>query len=243
MVLQNIIFPKKSICDKSILYYRQEKGNITNFNSEILLVKKGGVCSFFTYFNGFSLVKWQEYTNISDFQLHICLKGKGKVYLCHSKLRNETEIEKIIEKNFFDTTSNGQAVNLVFNIPEDICGGIVFFKLEADEEVTFYSGSYQTSQEMVNKVHIAIGICTYRREKYINRTLKLLSNEFLHKTKSPLYGNLKIYVSDNGKTLDCNMISEEFVMCIHNKNAGGTGGFTRCMIEALREQKKRIKIY
>lgn len=128
-------------------------------------------------------------------------------------------------------------MELVFNIPEDICGGIVFFKLKAEEEVTFYSGSYNTSQTMANKVHIAVGICTYRREEYINKTLKFLSDAFLHNTESPLYGNLKIYVSDNGKTLDCDMISEQFVMCVHNKNAGGAGGFTRCMIEALKEQE------
>lgn len=237
MILQNILFPKNGICNKNILYYRQEQGKI--FNSEILLMEKGSLCSFFTYFNGFSLVKWQEYTDILDFQLHICLKGKGKVYLCHSTLQDEVLVEKIIEKRIFETSIKEQIIELVFDIPENIKGGIIFFKLQAEEESIFYSGSYRTRQEIINKVHIAAGICTYRREEYISRTLKLLSDAFLHNIESPLYGNLKIYVSDNGNTLDCNKISEQFITCVHNKNAGGAGGFTRCMIEALEEQKSQ----
>lgn len=237
MILQNIIFPKKCICNKDILYYRQERGRTSN--SELLMVEKGGICSFFTYFNSFSLGKWQEYTDILDFKLHICLRGKGKVYLCHSELRDEVPVEKIIEKKYFVTEASEQVVELVFDIPENIHGGIIFFKLQAEEEVILYSGSYRTRQEIVHKVHIAAGICTYKREEYISRTLKLLSDAFLHNIKSPLYGNLKIYVSDNGNTLDCDSISEEFITCVHNKNAGGAGGFTRCMIEALKEQKSQ----
>lgn len=126
MVLQNIIFPKEGICDKSILYYHQERGSVTNLNSEILLVKKGGICSFFTYFNSFSLVKWQEYTDISDFQLHICLKGKGKVYLCHSKLRNETTVEKIIEKNLLTQRAKDRLWSL-FLIFQKIFVEILYF--------------------------------------------------------------------------------------------------------------------
>ena len=108
--------------------------------------------------------------------------------------------------------------------------------------MVFYSGTYQTTQSIVNRVNIAAGICTYRREEYIKRTLHLLTDAFLHNRDSLLYGNLKIFISDNGNTLNCDKIQEEFISCVYNKNAGGAGGFTRCMIEALSEQKSRTSL-
>jgi len=245
MILQNVIFPKKDICDKDILYYRQEKGKTRRIleeglsGKEVLVAEKGGICSFFTYFNGFSLVKWQEYTDIRDFQLHVYLKGKGKVYLCHSRLKDEDVAEKIIEEKSFGSSGSPNATEVVFNITKDIHGGIIFFKLLAEEETVFYSGFYNTLQEAANKINIAAGICTYRREQYINKTLEVLSDAFFNNITSLLYGSLKIYVSDNGNTLDCTDISNKFIKCVYNKNAGGTGGFTRCIIEALKEQDKK----
>lgn len=244
MVLQNIIFPKKDICDKDILYYRQEKGRARvevceglkiqeKLSNEVLVMEKGSICSFFTYFNEFSLNKWQEYTDISDFTLHIFLKGKGKAFLCHSTLENGVLTKRILREQTFNIYNKD---GMEFKIPKDINGGIIFLKLLSEEEVIFYSGAYETSQEAVNKTKLAVGICTYRREDYINKTLGLFYNKFLNDKKSLLYGNLKIFVSDNGNSLDCNKISSEFVSCVYNKNAGGAGGFTRCMIEALKEQ-------
>ena len=250
MVLQNIIFPKKDICDKDILYYRQEKGvtkvkscrdlnGQENLYKKALVMEKGSICSFFTYFNEFSLNKWQEYTDIHDFLLNICVEGKGKAYLCQCTLDNGKLKKRIIEEKFFTLPSNNKSNELVFQIPKTLHGGIVFLKLVAEEEVIFYSGTYQTTQNIVNRVNIAAGICTYHREEYIKRTLNLLSDAFLHNRESLLYGNLKIFISDNGNTLDCDKIQEEFISCVYNKNAGGAGGFTRCMIEALDEQKKQ----
>ncbi len=250
MVLQNIIFPKKDICDKDILYYRQEKGvtkvkscnslnGQENISKEVLVMEKGSICSFFTYFNEFSLNKWQEYTDISDFLLNICIEGKGKAYLCQCTLDNKKLRKRIIEEKSFALCSNSKSNELVFQIPKTLHGGILFLKLVAEEEVVFYSGTYQTTQSIVNRVNIAAGICTYRREEYIKRTLHLLTDAFLHNRDSLLYGNLKIFISDNGNTLNCDKIQEEFISCVYNKNAGGAGGFTRCMIEALSEQKKQ----
>ncbi len=245
MVLQNIIFPKKDICDKNILYYRQEKG-VTEVKScknldgqeslfkEVLVMKKGSICSFFTYFNEFSLNKWQEYTDISTFGLSIFLKGKGKAFLCHSTLENGVLTKRVLQEQTFNTDNK---TVIRFKIPKEINGGIIFLKLLSEEEVIFYSGVYETLEEAVNKIQLAVGICTYKRENYINKTLKLFSDKFLNDKKSLLFGNLKIFVSDNGNSLDCNKISSEFISCVYNKNAGGAGGFTRCMIEALKKQK------
>lgn len=245
MVLQNIIFPKKDICDKDILYYRQEKGRTRvkncnnlegqeNLSKEVLVMEKGSICSFFTYFNEFSLNKWQEYTDISSFGLHIFLKGKGKAFLCHSTLKNGVLTKKVLQEQTFHTDNKA---GIKFQIPKNVKGGIVFLKLLSEEEVIFYSGVYETTQEIINKIQLAVGICTYKREDYINKTLGLFSDKFLNDKESLLYGNLKIFVSDNGNSLDYNKITSGFISCVYNKNAGGAGGFTRCMIEALKEQR------
>ena len=249
MVLQNIIFPKKDICDKNILYYRQEKGRARvntlkdfnkrkNLSKEVLVIEKGGICSFLTYFNEFSLNKWQEYTDISDFLLRICIEGKGRAYLCQGTLKNGTFKKRILEERIFASSDSKEICEIIFEIPKSVRGGILFLKLISEEEVVLYSGTYETRQNFINRVHIAVGICTYHREAYINKTLNLLSDAFLHNKESILYGKLKIFISDNGNTLNCDKVQEEFISCVYNKNAGGAGGFTRCIIEALSDLQK-----
>lgn len=66
-------------------------------------------------------------------------------------------------------------------------------------------------------------ICTYKREKYVLNNI-----ERLKQCKDCIS---HVFVVDNGNTLPTN-ISDDFVTIVPNKNLGGTGGFTRGLIEA-----------
>jgi GT2 family glycosyltransferase len=88
----------------------------------------------------------------------------------------------------------------------------------------------------------------------------MLQNKIMKDPASPLYGRLDIYIVDNGRTLDredivvhnrdssfsvddadvpSNSDDEGKVFLIPNYNAGGSGGFTRGMLEIL--QQKRLR--
>ena len=50
-----------------------------------------------------------------------------------------------------------------------------------------------------------------------------------------MYGNLYLKIIDNGNTLES--ISEKYIQVYHNKNLGGSSGFTRGIIESLNEDR------
>lgn len=79
----------------------------------------------------------------------------------------------------------------------------------------------------MNKVRIAVNICTYKREGYIKNILdKLQSSSFFDRERQSGYqGMLYIYVVDNACELQ--EIESEYVHLKHNPkgNTGGSGGY------------------
>lgn len=79
----------------------------------------------------------------------------------------------------------------------------------------------------MNKVCIAVNICTYKREKYITQTLeKLKCSLFFNKDiETDYFGSLYIYIVDNACELK--KIESEHIQLRHNPkgNVGGSGGY------------------
>ena len=235
MVLQNIIFPKQDVCTETELYYHASHTGVVSLQ-EGILIPKGTTLNFLTYFNSFSIAKWQEYTEILRFHLLLAIQGKCEVTLFHSSLREKadggymTEEEELCRFSVYTT----QTENHCFSFPSRKESGCYYFSVRAIEETRILSGNYDTETPPKNDIHIAIGICTYRREAFVKKTLHTLQDAFLDKKTSPLYGHLQIFVSDNGKTLSPDTFHSDAIHVFHNKNAGGSGGFGRCMLEAMR---------
>ena len=96
MLIQKIIFPKEEICNEWKMYFRskipgdwggeiddrnddlyviqrmknnaRKAGNEIEYDEskEVISVKKGTVISFETYFNAFSVGKWNKYSTIKE---------------------------------------------------------------------------------------------------------------------------------------------------------------------------------
>ena len=80
------------------------------------------------------------------------------------------------------------------------------------------------------KVILAHVICTYRREETVSEKIELL--------RPLLSDNYCIIVVDNGCALP--EIDEEYLRIIHSPNYGGSAGFARGMMEALRTEATHI---
>ena len=91
----------------------------------------------------------------------------------------------------------------------------------------------------MNRVSIAVNICTYKREKYIKKiTDKIEVSLFCRNdVKSRYFGFLQVYIIDNGCELEES--DSEFIHLIHNPrgNVGGSGGY-QYGIEVIRNAEK-----
>lgn len=78
----------------------------------------------------------------------------------------------------------------------------------------------------MNKVYLALIICTYKREDYLLGNLALLKNSlFFTDKESKYYDKIHIFVIDNASELDFE--TDAHIHLIHNSNNGGSGGFQR----------------
>lgn len=216
--------------------YLRYCGNVEN-NEGILTLDKNAVICTNTYFNSCSAGKWFHYCDIDKIVLNVeysgCIRIKvvqayydGTQYieetLCHIKLLSEARqlFKYEIDKNK---------------------AGIVFYKIKAlNNGSKIFNAFYECKEVNEREINIAINICTYKREKYLKRNLLLLQEKILINVHSPLYGHLKVFVTDNGSTVETSLVQDNNIFVCHNPNIGGAGGFTRGLLEILKYSESKI---
>lgn len=234
--LQNIIIPDKTVCDEPRLFYRA--GESVILADGRLLFAKDRECIFSTYFNAFSLSKWKEYTYIKNLFIRLQFCGKFLVEIYSSKwlLR-----ENIVIDCLYSAVHESQGEELV--LPVDISkNDSVYFKLTAlSENAEFLGGSYASDVDEVdfNPVEIDLVMCTFKREQFVKRNLKLLTETFFADPKYNGASHFNVKIVDNGQTLNAKDVvtHDGKVKLYPNINVGGSGGFCRGMIESLHEGK------
>ena len=233
MRIQNILFPKEDICKETELYYRYPS---KQFGKKIILPPNQTI-SFDTYFNSFSIQKWKEYTIIQNLNLNLKVSGQCRISLYEATLiKDEVHTRLLLSK---DKNSKENEITLSFPDVRNL-HGICYFTITSDDgHCEIIDGFYGTEidSKSINRVKIGIGICTYKREQFILKNLKAVQDAIFDNPESELHDNLEILVSDNGETLQNYNYTHPKIKIFPNINAGGSGGFTRCMIEAIKAQE------
>lgn len=229
--LQKILFPSQEVCNETEMYF---KGVGFDLNRNNAIISSGGTLSLSTYFNSFSMLKWKSYTGINNLKLVLSVKGKFELIICSMCIK-DGEIKKTVQLKI-PVEANGIACYDMPMVNDDI----LYFELTALEDgCLFYGGYYATDLKgrMPNRVKLAIGICTFRREEFVTANLSRLA-EAINNSECNLHDCVKVFVSDNGQTLPLEELENSNIHIVYNKNLGGAGGFTRCLIEALHVQDK-----
>jgi len=234
--LQNIIYPSDQTCTEETLFFRKSRGCDYYPMKEYTILSKDAVISFDTYFNGLSIGKWLKYTTVKNIVLRLRLQGNFCITLLHTDTLLKEISTQEIKQEYCNT--NGEIVEI--DIPYDCekTQGMYTFRIKAlEDESRVYEGGYYTdiSEKEVAYVKLGIIICTFKRETFVYNNISKLTETHLGET-SDLQNGLKIYISDNANTLDYKQIESPHISVFKNKNVGGAGGFTRGMIEALKEQ-------
>ncbi|MGN1457734.1 MAG: hypothetical protein ACI4XP_07245 [Acutalibacteraceae bacterium] len=242
MKLQNLLFPQTDICTDENMYFRREGETEFKCENGCIGMKCNSSVDFDTYFNGFSAEKWFKYTKVKKIRIVIHARGKFRITLMRKEKSadgNNTVI--LCEKTFGEENHDG---TYTFPFDSDNTNGMFCFSvLCLSETGTILDGYYDgiVDENDVRFVKIALIICTFKRETYVTKNINLLNDNFLGNPQSSMNGHLEIFISDNAGTL-CreDVLLSDNIQIFTNKNTGGSGGFTRGMIEVLkcREQHK-----
>lgn len=242
MVIQNILFPDSDYCDEEELFFRRNVERTNFFMEEQKLVFDSNArVPFDCYFNCFSICKWKKYTHLNNLQLQLELEGKFDVVIRSIRRLNKDEIFTVLSADEIETESKKI---FTFNIDlSDIdTNSVISFVLQAKQDNSvFYGGAYTSNITDIelNDIKMAINICTFKREIFIEKNIELLKKAFIENRESCLNNKLDIYIADNGKSLDLDKLCNNNIKIFPNKNAGGAGGFTRGLIEIIKNKPNK----
>ena len=218
MILQRVLFPSE------------------NRPKELYMRDKGEWVSFDTFFNSFSIEKWEKYTNLKNLLIKVNLKNYDETF--NIKVYNKKLVKNKIEIIEIKTIRKEHNVYEICNLGE-IKKGIIYFEIEQKylnkiSKIDYISENVHNINQ--NKVNLALIICTYKREAYVQKFLDSFSRII---KKNFIKNRMKVYIVDNAKTLSL-LQTPENVKIFKNKNYGGAGGFTRGIIEAVRDKATHI---
>lgn len=243
MVLQELQFPNSDTCSTLEMYFHHRKGEHACWmDPELgaLCMPKWTHLDLDTYFNSFSLGKWRHYTQLSNLTLRLELRGEVQVQLIHWEMVGSKTFQHVLFERVCKAEEREQ---FDFVIPLDIPDrGIVCCSLYAiGDDCAVFGGAYMTEieAEKLNEVDIAIDICTFKREAFIERNIALLNRSIIQNSDCDMYGHLDVFISDNGQTLDIQRLQSNCIHIFKNRNTGGSGGFARGMMEIIDYSEKR----
>ena len=226
MILQKIIFPTEEICLEKELYYRGKINKEENGYN----IEDGENVKFNTYFNSFSIEKWLKYTNLDNLSLNLVVSGSGEINIVNSFIEkgkivsNKIQTIEVKEEKIQNIKIEIENINLLGNIS---------FEINASQKLKIYDGYYSTESKEENDINLGICICTFKREKFVQKNMNIIRKNILDNSKSALNNKIDIFIVDNAQTLDEKLFSHSNIHYIKNKNLGGAGGFTRGIIEAV----------
>ena len=244
--LSNIVLPKGAEpLGGWDLYIKTPEGSVCAPEINGCLLQ--GSVDFFTYFNACSLAKWKKYAGIKRVYLHLEFANEAinKEYACTIQFFGRSYLDSAasslasgvrLTSTMGKTKENG---SLVFDllVPEtdyevigfalDVRGGVVL------EKAYYYA---RVAEEQINSVKIALCTTTFLKEDYIIPNIELVKNEVLA-ADDVIARNFHMFVIDNGRTLDAEALSDEGVTVLPNPNVGGSGGFARGMMEAMKHDE------
>lgn len=223
-----MIWPESE--EEKTLYIRTEGEIQRGETGPYICLDQGGHCQFDTYFNSLSAGKWKKYTVADKVWINVNIKGKGTIRVWN---RERGQAEKVLWEGSWNGRGETAELPCEIKIPE---AGIFYLEFEsAEPSAEFHGFSFSTEAARLQDVRLSAVICTYKREKDIQRTLTAINEQIFQNSQSPLNKDLRIFVSDNGKTLPESTVPQ--IRIRKNKNLGGAGGFTRGIMESLRDEK------
>ncbi len=223
-IVGRIKLPKSA--QVSSLYLQCNEGAIINSHPRVeeIIFRPGGMVSFNSYFNSFYENFYAKYTNLDSLYYWLRLSGDFEISIYREVYGSDNR--QLIYQEKFD---NCQATDLIpVKLPDSNNGRIYLELLCLSDRGVFNEGLIITEQQPTQEVSLAIISCTYKKEGYIKKTVNTIVGDQLLQTKS-----WKIFVVDNGQTLTASDFPAERVQFISSRNVGGSGGFTRGLIEAL----------
>jgi len=229
-VVSRVQFPQTS--ETSDLYIKFDQGTPVDFHAgdSQIIVHEGSTISLNSYFNSIYEKFYTKYTTLRS--LNYLLKLEGDFEVAAYRETYEASTKQLIHRRTIKECQLSDYVKIVLpELRQSQEAGRIYLEITClSEQGLFTEGLVVTKQEKHQDMSLGIITCTYKKEAYVKKTVNaILQDSFLQDKQ------FKIFVVDNGRTLNKSEFEDDRVQLISNRNVGGSGGFTKGLIEALQE--------
>ncbi|MFN8071566.1 MAG: glycosyltransferase [Mycobacterium sp.] len=238
-LLQRIILPRPGEpLDVRKLYIEESETNARRAHAATRTTLQIGAeseVSFATYFNAFPASYWRRWSTLDSVVLRVELTGSARVDVYRSKAtgaRISVGGTEIISSGDLPTSAEFEIELAPF---ED--GGWIWFDITTDTKSTVHGAAWYAPVPAPGRANITVGIPTFNRPADCVNALRAL-------TSDPLVDNVigAVIVADQGKDKARDHPGFEAAaaalggrLSVYNQpNLGGSGGYSRVMLEALR---------
>lgn len=216
------------------IYYTVLSGPIERQNGRLLL-RSNGKIGFNNYVNSFYAAYWVKHTSITSASLSGVITGTGLLHLFRSAPGGKT-----IKIGTFPIGTGSE--RNVFHINFDLFkywpsegAGRYFFDIEAVTQLEIERMAFGTFTEPPQSPSLSIGICTYKKERYVSNIALTLESYMLQKPS--LISDVFIVNNDSNLSelpiLKLLMERNPNFHVFNQTNIGGAGGFARTLKESL----------
>lgn len=218
--------------ETSILYLKCHEGaSLSSYAGDAKVVfTQNTIVSFNSYFNSFYEKFYAKYTKLDH--LYYLLNLEGTFIVSLYREHQGQDDRQLIYKENFENCQLAEPIKI--SLPDSWQSedaGRLYLELMCLSEQAFLTGGYiATDENPLREVSLGIISCTFKKEAFVKKTVDNILQEDLLQNK-----NFKIFIVDNGRTLTSKEFDDQRVQLIPNKNSGGSGGFTRGLVEALQK--------
>jgi galactofuranosylgalactofuranosylrhamnosyl-N-acetylglucosaminyl-diphospho-decaprenol beta-1,5/1,6-galactofuranosyltransferase len=186
---------------------------------------------FTTFFNALSVAKYDLYTVAKGYKLHIELKGDAsEIVLTHADC---FDFYPQLSSDKITCPASKGWCSYDFDISYDSTDVLVGFQISTQGSVLIRNSYYSAVVEnsAIRDVELAVSTTTFKKETFIEHNIDLVRTKILQ-SDDAISKHFRMYVIDNGRTLDIDRLSGDGINVYPNRNVGGSGGFAYGMLLA-----------
>lgn len=223
--LQNFIAPDRDICTEHDLFYRAHGAIGFSESAGRYVLAPGARISFGTYFNLFSLGKWNQACQLNTLFAELSGTGTAEIRIMHAQPHRSWEVAYC---EIAELQAGQPHVIDLQDFADKTIEGLLYAEVQAlGGEVELTGGRFFTEDQPAELPRLAVSITTFKREKEVQHTVARLE-DFL--TDFAYRDQIRVQVVDNGQSADIAATAK--VTPYPNRNLGGAGGFARGLLEA-----------
>jgi galactofuranosylgalactofuranosylrhamnosyl-N-acetylglucosaminyl-diphospho-decaprenol beta-1,5/1,6-galactofuranosyltransferase len=243
-IVNRAVFPVSGVAEVSALYVDTGSGDGSQPGQAYEILGRRGIAiyphsrvSLGTYFNAFPASYWQRWTPVREVRLEVRLEGRGLLSVYKSSARGR--LTAVASKSFSDET-----VSFDLPIRSFVDGGYYWFDIACGSDEAKLLGAEWSvaAPEAWSPGTVTVGLTTFNRPTYCLSQIETVGDDMdIHDVIDRLVvvdqGDDRVELQP-GFPGAAERLGDKLKV-IRQPNLGGSGGFSRAMLETLRSGESR----